>query len=134
MYKSRGLQMSLPVRECIYSLAVGYQKNPLLCLSFFLKPHYLKIKSNEKKHTGPIKSKRDKDKVEITGEAGQVRWQIWFDLVSSRLLQLAPIILLLCILPKAGWVTLAMQWLKKQKPFLIFFVAAADFLMMGLSG
>ena len=82
----------------------------------------------------PIKYKRDKDKVEITGEAGQVRWQIWFDLVSSRLLQLAPIILLLCILPKAGWVTLAMQWLKKQKPFLIFFVAAADFLMMGLSG
>ena len=89
------------------------------------------MKANQK---SPVTYKRDKGKVEITGEAKQVKWQIWFDLISSRLLWVIVIIVLACTLPKTAWVPALWQWLKKYLLLLTPLLVAADFLMMRLSG
>lgn len=78
--------------------------------------------------------KREKGKVEITGEADQIRNQVWFDLITSKLMWVALFIILLVIVPKASWLPLVWQWLKKQLPFLILLLVQVDFLQMLLSG
>ena len=41
------------------------------------------MKSEQKKQ---VKYKREKNKVEIEGDGNHVYWQIWFDLVTNKLL------------------------------------------------
>jgi hypothetical protein len=78
--------------------------------------------------------KREKGKVEITGEADQIKNQVWFDLITSRLMWLVLIIVLLIIAPKTSWVPLVWQWLKKQIPLLILLLVQVDYLQVLLSG
>ena len=62
--------------------------------------------------------KRDKRKVEISGDPENVKWPIWFDLIATKLLWLVLVIILLCILPKTD----IMKWVKQLLPFLTLFV------------
>ncbi len=43
--------------------------------------------------------KRDKNKIEINGEADFVKWQIWFDLISIKIFWLL-IFFMLCYITK----------------------------------
>lgn len=65
-------------------------------------------KSSEVKYT------REKNKVEISGDAKDVKRQIWFDLISSRVIQIALIILFILILKSSGAdQSVFMYWPKK---------------------
>lgn len=86
-----------------------------------------------KKQT-PMVYKRDKFKVEISGDPKDTKWPVWFDLLSSRLLWVTMIIILLIITPKVSLVPVLWEWLKKQLLFLTLFVVAAPWLLMLLSG
>jgi hypothetical protein len=78
--------------------------------------------------------KRNKGQVEITGEPNDVRHLMWFDLITSRLLWIVPIVILLFIAPKASFIPMLWQWVKKQVPFFTLFVVAVDCLRIFLSG
>lgn len=67
--------------------------------------------SNRKK--APMKYKRDKNGVEISGDADQIKWPVWFDLASSRLIWVLLVAVLLFTIPRASWVPLAWQWARK---------------------
>lgn len=84
--------------------------------------------------SSPVMYKRDKGKVEITGEPEQVKWQIWFDLVSSKILWLVLLIVLLSTVPKAGWLPVIWQWVKKHLFLLTLLLVREDFLLVLLSG
>lgn len=62
--------------------------------------------------------KRDKSKVEISGEPDQVKWPLWFDLVSHKLMWVVLVIVLLCVVPKVSWLPVLWQWAKRQMPLL----------------
>lgn len=81
-----------------------------------------------------ITYKRDKDKVEISGDPKDIKGLIWFDMVSSRLKGTLWRGLLLFTVPKASVMPLLWQWLKKQIPFMILLVVAAGWLQMLFSG
>jgi len=78
--------------------------------------------------------KRNKGQVEITGEPEDVRRIMWFDLITSKLLWVVPVVIMLFIAPKASFIPMLCQWLKKQMSFLTLFVVAVDCLKMLLSG
>lgn len=78
--------------------------------------------------------KRDKNKVEISGDPENVKWQIWFDMVSNMLRWLFPVIILLIIVPKAFFIPILLKWIKQLLPFLILFVVTADYAQISLSG
>jgi len=48
---------------------------------------------------GFITYKRDKNKVESSGDTENVKWQIWFDLISSAFRWLISLIILFVIVP-----------------------------------
>lgn len=75
---------------------------------------------------------RDKDKVKISGE--QVKWLILIDQISNVLRWLIPIIILLVVLPRASLIPILLKWIKQQLPFMILFVAVADWAQILLSG
>jgi len=62
----------------------------------------------------PMKYKRDKKGVEISGDPDQIKWQVWFDLVSSRLFWVILVVVLLCTIPKVSWMPLLWQLGKKM--------------------
>lgn len=78
--------------------------------------------------------KRDKNKVEISGESDEVKWPMWFDLISTRLFWVVLVVILLCTVPQHSWIPIVWQWVKRQIPLLTLFVVAANFLMVLLSG
>lgn len=78
--------------------------------------------------------KREKDKVEITGEPEDTKGLMWFDLISSRLIWIVLVVVLLFIAPKASFVPILWQWVKKQIPFMMLFVVPAAWLQMLFSG
>lgn len=53
----------------------------------------------EAQKKGFITNKRDKNKVEISGDTGNEKWQIWFDLISSAFRWLIPLKILFVIVP-----------------------------------
>ncbi len=81
-----------------------------------------------------ITYKRDKDKIEITGDPKDIKWPIWFDLVSSRVLWVLFVVALLFTVPKASIIPVLWQWVKKLIPFMIPFMVGADWLQMLFSG
>ena len=72
--------------------------------------------------------KRDKGKIEISGEPEEVRLPMWFDLISTRLVWIILIVVLLFTIPKLSWIPIVLQWLKKSLPLLIFFVGLVGYL------
>lgn len=81
----------------------------------------------------PFSYKRGKTGVEINGEPDQVKWPMWFDLITSKLLWVFLAVTLLILMPKASLLPLLWQWLKKQLPFLTLFGVVAVSLL-ALSG
>ena len=86
------------------------------------------------KKSGRVTYKRDKEKVEITGESKEVNWLIGFDLLSSRLIWVVLVIILLCTFPKTGFIPVIWKWLKSRLPFLILLLVVADWFQLLLSG
>ena len=80
--------------------------------------------------------KRDKNKVEISGDPENVKWPIWFDMVSSLLRWLIPITILLILIPKENFlpILMKMKWIKNLFPFVILFVIVVDYAQILLSG
>ncbi len=78
--------------------------------------------------------KREKDKVEITGEPEDTKGLMWFDLVSSRMIRIVLVVVLLYIAPKASFVPILWQWVKKQIPFMILLIVSAAWLQKLFSG
>ncbi len=78
--------------------------------------------------------KRDKDKIEITGDPKDIKWPMWFDLVSSKVLWVLFVVALLFTVPKASIIPVLWQWVKKLLPFTIPFMVRADWLQMLFSG
>ncbi len=74
--------------------------------------------------------KREKDKVEISGDAKDTKGLMWADMISSKLWILLVIVLLFTI-PKASFIPAVIQWLKNQKFFMTLFVAVAGLLFSG---
>lgn len=81
----------------------------------------------------PVVYKRDKNKVEISGDPKDIKGLMWLDIITSKL-WIVFIIVLLFTVPKASFIPLLWQWVKKQIPFLILFVVVAPWLQMQLSG
>lgn len=78
--------------------------------------------------------KRDKNKVEISGDPENVKLQIWFDMVTNMLRWLIPLINLFLIVPKAFFIPILLKWIKHVLPFLILFVVVVDYVQIFLSG
>ena len=80
-----------------------------------------------------ITYKREKGKMEISGDADRIKVHIWIDQITSILFWAAPVIILLCFLPKFSWLPILIKWFKKiliLMPFLI----TIGYLLMQLSG
>lgn len=77
--------------------------------------------------------KRDKNKVEISGEPENVKWPILYDQLNNTLLWLVPVIILLIVLPKASLIPLILKWVKKST-FLNLFTVLVGFAQLFLSG
>ena len=87
----------------------------------------------KKKKQRLVTYKREKEKVEISGDVTDTKALMWFDMISSRLWIILVIVLLFTI-PKASFLPLLWEWLKKQAPFLILLLVVAPWLQMLLSG
>jgi hypothetical protein len=61
-----------------------------------------------------ISYKRNKREVEITGHPNDVKWLMWFDLISSRLLWIMLILVLLLTLPKASILPVIIKWVERN--------------------
>lgn len=81
----------------------------------------------------PVVYKREKNKVEISGDPKDIKGLMWVDMITSKLWIVFMIVLLFTV-PKASFIPLLWQWVKKQIPFLILFVVPAPWLLMLLSG
>jgi hypothetical protein len=57
-----------------------------------------------------------------------VKWQIWFDLISTKIFWIFLVIVLLFIFPKISYLPILWQWFKKQLPFMILFLGLRDWL------
>lgn len=77
-----------------------------------------------------ITYKRDKDKVEISGEPKDTKGLMWVDMITSKLWIVLVIVLILTI-PKASFLPLVWVWMKKQVPFMTLCVGAAGLLLSG---
>jgi hypothetical protein len=81
-----------------------------------------------------ITYKRERNKVEISGEPNDVKWAMWFDLLSNRLVWLLLLLILLCTVSKTHIVPMLWQLLKSSLPFMILLVVATGWLQIFLSG
>ena len=66
------------------------------------------------KQSGLITYKRGKNKIEIEGEATQVKWLIWIDLVGYWLCRIIPLLYLLWITPRLAIALTIFKWLKSR--------------------
>lgn len=80
----------------------------------------------------PVTYRRDKNRVEISGEFTDVKQMIWFDLIASKLVWARSLLLLLKV-PVIIWIPAAWQWVKHKLPFLILFAVVVNYLLL-LSG
>ena len=69
--------------------------------------------------------KRDKNKMDISGDPKDVRWPILIDQVSNILRWLVPVMILLVVLPKTSFIPILLKWVKQQLPFMTIFVVVA---------
>jgi|GEM_PF-7046734 len=87
---------------------------------------------------GFITYKRDKNKVEISGDTENVKWPIWFDLISSVLKWLIPLILLFVmvpvIVPKENIIPIPLKCFKHLTLFLTLFVVVMGWAQIFLYG
>jgi hypothetical protein len=81
-----------------------------------------------------ITYKRDKNKVEISGDLADVKWLVWFDLLSSRLFWIVAAVALSFIALKVSFMAMIWQWITKGISFLILFAAIAGASPLLLSG
>lgn len=81
-----------------------------------------------------MKYKREKGKMEISGDPNQIKRHIWFDQFNSFLLWTVPVIILLCFLPKVSWLPILIKWLQKVLMILAPILITMSYLMMQLSG
>lgn len=78
--------------------------------------------------------KREKGKVEISGDSNDVKAAIWFDLITNRLLWFALFIVSLFTVPKISWIPFLVEWIKEQVLLLIFLPVAVDYFLRFSSG
>lgn len=79
--------------------------------------------------------KRDKNKVEISGHPENVKWLMWFDMISNTLRRwLFFVIMPLIIVSEETFLPILVKWIKHLLPFLIFFVVVVDYAQIFLSG
>ncbi len=78
--------------------------------------------------------KRDKNKMDISGDPKDVRLPILIDQVNSVLRWLVPVIILLIVLPKASFIPILLKWVKHQLPFMNLFVVLAGYAQLFFSG
>lgn len=81
-----------------------------------------------------ITYERDKNKVKIKGDPGDVKKAVWFDLITKELRWLVPVVLLLFIAPKASFIPVLLKWLKNQLSGWIFLLALVGTDILVLSG
>jgi len=84
----------------------------------------------ERKTKNFITYKREKNKVEITGNPKDTKGLMWFDIISFNFL-IFLVIILAFIVSKNNFLQLIWEWMKKQIPFMILFVAVADLFLSG---
>jgi hypothetical protein len=82
----------------------------------------------------PIVYKREKSKVEISGDPRDVKFLIWIDLILSHLKSIIPVIILLCMVPKISIIDPKVKWLWKRRTFLILFAVLGDSVCLLFSG
>jgi hypothetical protein len=70
----------------------------------------------------PIVYKRGK--VQISGDADNTKWPMWFDLITSKIFWLGLVVALVCIIPKDELIPSLLKLLK-QLPFMTLLVAVA---------
>ena len=70
----------------------------------------------------PIVYKRGR--VQISGDADNAKWPMWFDLITSKIFWLALVVLVIYLLPKDDLVPTLLRLLK-QLPFMTVVVAVA---------
>lgn len=58
-----------------------------------------------------VEYKREKNRVEIIGESNHTHWQIWFDLISNKLLYFFLLVALLLSESSSGIVIMLIKWL-----------------------
>ena len=110
------------------SYPYNYKNGDTILIKKLLKLYNMPVTKNK------ITYKRDKNKVEISGEAQDVKAPMWFDLICNKLLWLIPLIVLLFMAPRESFVPALLQWLKNKLPSLIFFAAPVGYAMLSLSG
>jgi hypothetical protein len=64
--------------------------------------------------SGMIAYKRDKNKVEIEGDAIQVKWLVCIDLIGYWLCHIIPLLYLLWMHPKLAIAIVVLKWLKAR--------------------
>lgn len=65
--------------------------------------------------------KRDKTKLEISGDPKEVKKAMWFDMITNKLFWIVLVLIFVIVVPKATLLPLLWAWLKKQLPLLIHF-------------
>jgi hypothetical protein len=78
--------------------------------------------------------KREKGKIEISGDQDVVKWPMWVDMILTKLQWTLLVVLLLFIIPKASFLPVLWLLIKRTIPLLIFFVVVGDFMKYLLSG
>ncbi len=86
-----------------------------------------------KKH-GLMTYKREKNKVEISGDPADVKAAMWVDLIATHLWWIVMLIILLILVPKASIIPPVLQWLKKQLWVWTPFMSVAGYLQTLFSG
>jgi hypothetical protein len=61
-----------------------------------------------------VEYKREKNKVEIIGESNHTHWQIWFDLVSNKILYFFLLLALFFSESPSDFVIMVIKWANKN--------------------
>lgn len=75
-------------------------------------------------------SRNKKDGVKIDGDPSDVKWAMWFDLISSSIRWVVLAVIVWCCVPHGSWMPVVWQWIKRQLPFLILFMAADSIFLL----
>jgi hypothetical protein len=78
--------------------------------------------------------KREKGKIEISGDQKAVEGPMWFDLICTWMLYLGTVAILLVIMPKASFLPGLWKAINRMLSFLILFAVVGEFVRMLLSG
>lgn len=64
------------------------------------------------KEQSRVEYESDKNKMKISGTPEQVNNKIWFNMIMKELRWIIPVIILLCVMPKASFLPFVFRWVK----------------------